>query len=74
MYKKDKVIIEEHENEVCITKKDKYLNFKELREKPVKEISLKLPAITTYKSTYKPPANHPWRRYSTSNNQKLKIN
>ena len=72
VYKKDKLIIEEHKNEIYITKKDKYLNFKELHEKPVKEISLKLPAITTYKSTYKPPANHPWRMYSINNNQRIK--
>lgn len=63
VYKKDKVIIEEHLNgELKINLKDHYLNFKVLPERPRKEIDIKLPAITARKiSGWKPPINHPWR-------------
>lgn len=64
VYKKDKIIIEEHlDDSVHINKKDKYLNFTELKEKPEKEISVKLPALTLTKTQYIPPANHPWRKF-----------
>ena len=40
-----------------------YLNYNELPERPKKIIDLKLPALTIKKQTsYKPPANHPWRK------------
>lgn len=63
VYKKDKVIVEEHLNgDVKINLKDKYLNFKVLPERPKKEIDIKLPAITIRKiSDWKPPIDHPWR-------------
>jgi len=63
VYKRDKVIIEEHLNgNVKISLKDKYLNFKVLPERPKKEINIKLPAITIKKiSNWKPPIDHPWR-------------
>jgi len=71
VYKKDKVIIEKHlDNSIHINKKDKYLNFTELKEKPEKEISVKLPALTLTKTQYIPPANHPWRKFVFS--EKLK--
>lgn len=64
IYKKDEVIIEEYlDNSIHICKKEKYLNFKELSNKPKKEIELMLPAITTHKSNYVPPTDHPWRNY-----------
>jgi len=64
IYRKDEVIIEEHlDNSIHICKKEKYLNFKELPYKPKKEIKLMLPAITTHKSNYVPPTDHPWRNY-----------
>lgn len=64
IYRKDEVIIEEHlDNSIHICKKEKYLNFKELPYKPKKEIKLMLPAITTHKSNYIPPTDHPWRNY-----------
>lgn len=77
IYKKDKVIVEKHlDKSIHICKKtnfkNKYLNFKELSTKPVKEIELKLPAITTYKSEYIPPVNHPWRSFQFGNRQKNK--
>ena len=51
---------------------NKYLNFTELLAKPVKEIEIKLPAITRYKSQYIPPINHPWRSFQFGNIQEIK--
>ncbi len=77
VYKKDEVVVEEHlDNSIHICKKtnhgDKYLSFKELPAKPIKEIEIKLPAITRYKSSHIPPANHPWRSLQFGNTQKIK--
>lgn len=70
VYKKDRVIIEEHlDRSVYINKKDKYLNYIELKEKPLKEIPVKLPAITLRKTDYIPPVNHPWRKFAFSKKQ-----
>ena len=61
--KKEKVLIEKRVNEsIQISLKDKYLNFSKLPEKPKKIIDLKIPALTRNLSSYKPPANHPWRK------------
>lgn len=75
VYKKDKVIIEEHlDNSIHISKKEKYLNFTELKERPEKEISIKLPAITLTKTQYIPPSNHPWRKFTINKKQeKVKV-
>jgi len=64
VYKKDTVIIEQHLNgEIKICLENHYLNYNELPERPKKIIDLKLPALTIKKQTsYKPPANHPWRK------------
>lgn len=71
VYKKDQVIIEEHLNDsIHISKKEKYLNFTELNEKPEKEISINLPAITLTKTQYTPPANHPWRKFVFNKSRK----
>jgi hypothetical protein len=77
VYKKDEVIVEEHlDNSIHICKNtnygDKYLRFTELPAKPIKEIEIKLPAITRYKSQYVPPANHPWRNFQFGNTQEIK--
>lgn len=66
VYKKDEVVVEEHlDGTIHLCKKtnqgDRYLDFRELSVKPVKEIYVKLPAITRTKTSYIPPANHPWR-------------
>jgi transposase len=64
VFRKDQVIVEEHlDNSIHINKQGKYLSFKELPEKPQKEMDLNLVAITRKKSVYTPPANHPWRRF-----------
>ena len=66
VYKRDEVIVEEYLNRsIHLCKKtnngDRYLNFIELPVKPIKEINIKLPAVTRVKTIYIPPANHPWR-------------
>ena len=77
VYKKDEVIVEEHlDGTIYLCKKtnqgDKYLDFKELPSKPEKEMNVKLPAITRNRTSYTPPANHPWRMYEITNNIKVK--
>lgn len=74
VYKKDSVTIEEClDGSISICKKtsyrDIYLHFKELDQKPKKEIHIKLPAITLTKSHYTPPAEHPWRKFQFSKRQ-----
>lgn len=63
VYKKDKVIIEEHLNEeLKIALRNNYLDYFKLPERPKKEIEIKLPALTKTKPiSWVPPANHPWR-------------
>ncbi len=75
VFRKDLITIEEHlDKSIHICKKDIYLNFKELAEKPVKEIDLKLVAITPNRIQYIPPANHPWRRFIINQKQeKVKV-
>ena len=65
VYKKDTIIVEEHLDEtIKLRLRDSYLNYKTLPERPKKEINIKLPALTKQKqnSSYKPPADHPWRK------------
>lgn len=62
VYKKDEVVVEEHlDGEIKIRLKGHYLNYQELPERPQK-LKIFLPALTQVKSSWKPPANHPWRR------------
>jgi hypothetical protein len=64
VYKKDRVIIEEHlDNTIKINLKGHYLSYKVLPERPKKEIDIKLPALTKKEqSDWKPPIDHPWRK------------
>ena len=75
VFRKNLITIEEHlDKTIHICKKDIYLNFKELAEKPVKEIDLKLAAITPRKTSYTPPVNHPWRRFVINQKpEKIKV-
>lgn len=62
VYKKDTVIIENHLNgKIKINHQNHYLNYQELPERPKKQKIL-LPALTRTKSSWKPPADHPWRK------------
>ena len=71
--KKDNVIIEEHLNgEVKISLNNHYLNYELLPERPKKEINVKLIALTCQKQTnWKPPQNHPWRKFLINKNQPI---
>ena len=73
VYKKDKVIVEEHLNgEIKINSKGHYLKYKVLPERPKKVINIKLPALTKQKqTTWKPPANHPWRKQILFKNRSI---
>ncbi len=64
VYKKDKVIVEEHlDGSLKIRIRDSYLNYTQLPKRPEKVINVKLPALTRDEQrSYKPPKDHPWRR------------
>ncbi len=72
VYKKDKIIVEEHlDGAIKLCLKDSYLNYTVLPERPKKEINIKLPALTRQRqSSYKPPADHPWKKQFLLNRQK----
>jgi hypothetical protein len=62
--KRSKVIVETRINgEVKIKQRGKYLNFFTLPEKPKREIETMVPALVRKKSDWKPPVNHPWRKF-----------
>lgn len=61
--KKEKVLVEERINgQIFISLRGKYLNYTLLPERPKKIIDVKLPALATTKTSWKPSADHPWRR------------
>lgn len=61
--KREKVQIEERiSGEIFIALRNKYLNYVVLPARPEKIIDLKIPALSTAKPTWKPSADHPWRR------------
>ncbi len=69
--KKEKILVEERiSGEIFFSLRDKYLNYLALPERPKKVIEVKVPALTTSKSSYRPPANHPWRRSFVLNSNK----
>jgi hypothetical protein len=62
VFKKDTVTVEEHLNgEIQISLNRHYLNYQVLPERPKKQ-NIPLAAITTQKSPWIPPADHPWKR------------
>lgn len=65
IYKKDTVLVETHlDGSIKLRMRDTYLSFQQLPQRPKKVKDVPLPAITTHKSEWKPPANHPWRTHS----------
>lgn len=61
--KKEKIQVEERiSGQIFLSLRGKYLNYILLPERPKKIIEIKIPALTTTKSSWKPPADHPWRR------------
>lgn len=70
--KGDKITIETRvTGEIRLKKKDQYLDFFILPERPKKEIEICLPAITKQQSDWKPPAEHPWKRASFKRREAL---
>lgn len=64
VYKTDKVQIEDHlDCTIKIKYKDRYLNFLELPDKPLKVNSSPI-VLTEHKSHWIPPVDHHWRRFS----------
>ena len=60
--RKAKVFIEERiDYEIFISLRNKYLNYFVLPVRPEK-VKMKVIALTKTKSSWKPPANHPWRK------------
>lgn len=61
--KKAQVLIEERiSGQIFISLRGKYLNYTVLPERPKRIIDVKLPALTKTKTSWKPPADHPWRK------------
>lgn len=61
--KKEKILVEERiSGEIFLSLRGRYLNYIPLPERPKKIIEAKIPALAT-RSSWKPPANHPWRRF-----------
>lgn len=70
--RKDKVLIEERINgQIFIFLKNKYLNYIALPERP-KKIKMSVIALARTKSTWKPPADHPWRRQFWAERMRIK--
>jgi len=75
VFKKDTVIVEEHLNEeIKINLKSHYLSYYELLERPKKQINLPVAALTRKKPDFKPPKDHPWRKFVYSKNNKKLTN
>ena len=65
LYKKDEVTIEERlDDSIHIRFKDTYLKYYVLPGRP-KKIHIPLVAITSQKPTWKPPKDHPWRKWNS---------
>jgi len=67
--------VEERINgEVFLSLRGKYLNYTVLPERPKKIIEAKIPALTSSsKPSWKPPANHPWRRFNINPRKKEEV-
>jgi hypothetical protein len=66
--KKDNVLIEERlDGSLHISLRGKYLSYEILPSRP-KKVKVLLPMLTSIKSTWKPPINHPWRNQKIQNN------
>lgn len=69
--RKDEVLIEERvDDSVFISLRNKYLNYIVLPQRPEKA-EIKVIALAKMKSSWKPPANHPWRKPLILNPEKM---
>lgn len=65
VYKRDTVIVEERlDGTIHIRFKGVYLEYRELPERP-KKVRIPVAALTARKPNWKPPADHPWRRFNS---------
>ena len=73
--RKDKAQIEEHLDGIIKLKlRGKELQYVVLPRRPEKVCKVNLPALTTGKPTYRPPASHPWKRqFLVTNFNKLNL-
>lgn len=61
--RKDQILVEEHlDGSIKLKLREKELHYTLLPQRPKKEFKLKIPALTSSRPTYKPPADHPWRK------------
>ena len=64
VYKRDEVIVEERlDGAVHVRLKDIYLEYRELPERP-KPTRVPVATLTRQKPDWKPPKDHPWRKFS----------
>lgn len=72
--RKDRVKIEERiDGSLHVSLRGKYLDYYALPARPEKMVAVKLLALTRKKSSWKPPANHPWRTQFIPSFQKEKV-
>lgn len=70
--RKDRVLIEQRiDDSIFIGLRNKYLKYTELPDRP-KKVKMKVVALSRTKSTWKPPANHPWRRSFLINKRRIR--
>ena len=61
--RQDNILIEEHlDGSIKLKLRGKELCYAVLPKRPEKEFKLRIPALVNSRSTYRPPADHPWRR------------
>lgn len=66
--RKEKILVEEHlDGTTKLKLRGKELSYIVLPKRPEKVHKLKIPALTTGTPTYKPPADHPWRKQFFTN-------
>lgn len=66
--RQDKILIEEHlDGSIKLKLRAKELRYLVLPKRPEKEFKLKIPALATSRPTWKPPADHPWRKQFLTN-------
>ena len=72
--RKDTILIEEHlDGSIKLKLREKELRYRVLPKRPEKEFKLKISALVRSTPTYKPPADHPWRRQFLPSKMKLQI-
>ena len=72
--KKSKVLVEERiDGSICLSLRNKYLNYRELPERPKKIMDIKLPALANTLPSWKPPIDHPWRRPFILNHRRCPV-